>query len=97
MRRGELLRARWTDVSFETRTMHIPVTKNGSAIPISGKTLALLRSLCDGRDLHSERVLPVTESSAKMAWKRLVKRWASELEISRPAARGNQQVLREGT
>jgi integrase len=59
MRRGELLNARWTEVSFEKRTMHIPVTKNGHArtIPLSGAALALLRGL---RDLGSpsERLLP---------------------------------------
>ena len=31
MRRGELLNAPWTDVSFETRTIRIPITKNGHA------------------------------------------------------------------
>ena len=38
MRRGELLNMKWRDVSFETRTLHIPVTKNGHArtIPLSG-------------------------------------------------------------
>ena len=61
MRRGELLNARWTDVSFETRTMHVPVTKNGYArtIPLSGAAMARLRDL---RDLgsSSERLLPIT-------------------------------------
>jgi integrase len=73
MRRGELLKARWLDVNFEKRTMHIPVTKNGHArtIPLSGEALVLLRNL---RASPAERLLPVTENSAKMAWKRLVKR-----------------------
>ena len=31
MRRGEILNRRWCDVSVETRTLHIPVTKNGHA------------------------------------------------------------------
>jgi integrase len=75
MRRGELLNARWTDVSFEKRTMHVPVTKNGYArtIPLSGAAMARLRDL---RDLgsSSERLLPITENTAKMAWKRVVTR-----------------------
>jgi integrase len=76
MRRGELLNARWTDVSFETRTMRIPVTKNGHArtIPLSSGALATLRTLSDGRASGDERILPMTKDAAKMAWKRLVKR-----------------------
>jgi len=75
MRRGELLNARWADVAFETRTMRIPVTKNGYArtIPLSGTALALLRDL-RGLGSPSERLLPITENTAKMAWKRVVRR-----------------------
>jgi integrase len=75
MRRGELLNARWTDVSFETRTIRIPVTKNGYArtIPLSGTALAFLVDL-KGIRPPAERVLPITENTAKMAWKRLVRR-----------------------
>jgi integrase len=63
-------------VSFEKRTLHIPVTKNGHArtIPLSGAALALLRDLRDHCGPSSERLLPITENSAKMAWKRLAKR-----------------------
>ena len=76
MRRGEILNMRWHDVSVEKRTLHIPVTKNGHArtIPLSGVALALLRDLRDYCGPSSERVLPITENTAKMAWKRLVKR-----------------------
>jgi integrase len=76
MRRGELLKVRWCDVSVEKRTLHIPVTKNGHArtIPLSGAALALLRDLREQCGPSSERVLPITENTAKMAWKRLVKR-----------------------
>ena len=75
MRRGELLNARWTDVSVETRTIRIPVTKNGYArtIPLSGTAVLLLRDL-RGLRSPSERLLPITENTAKMAWKRVVKR-----------------------
>ena len=76
MRRGELLNMRWRDVSFEKRTLHIPVTKNGHArtIPLSGAALALLRDQRDHFGPSSERVLPITENAAKMSWKRLAKR-----------------------
>ena len=76
MRRGEILRADWSDVCFERHTMHIPVTKNGHSrtIPLSGATIALLRELHEREGSTSQRILPITESMAKMAWKRLVKR-----------------------
>ena len=76
MRRGEILNARWTDVLFETRTMRIPVTKNGygRTIPLSSGAVALLHELGDQVHLSSTRILPITETMAKMAWKRLVKR-----------------------
>src|SRR5262249_51961796 len=76
MRRGELLNARWADVSFETCTMYIPVTKNGHArtIPLSREAVALLRVLRDRRGTPSDRLLPITEDTAKMAWRRLVER-----------------------
>ena len=75
MRRGELLRVRWSDVSLERRTLHIPVTKNGHArtIPLSTAALDLLRKMQDQVSEHG-RILPITEDMAKMAWKRLVKR-----------------------
>jgi integrase len=76
MRRGEILRAPWSDVCFERRTLHIPLTKNGHArtIPLSGAALALLRELRDQGGPQGDRVLPITENTAKMAWKRLAKR-----------------------
>jgi integrase len=75
MRRGEILRAGWDDVSFERRTLHIPLSKNGHArtIPLSGSALAILCNLRE-QGASPERVLPITENTAKMAWKRIVKR-----------------------
>jgi integrase len=76
MRRGEMLNMRWRDVSFERRTLHIPVTKNDRArtIPLSSRALTLLRTLSDSRTLGTDRILPITENAAKMAWKRIAKR-----------------------
>jgi integrase len=75
MRRGELLAARWADVCFEKRTLHIPVSKNGHlrTIPLSSAALTLLSGLWRPH-FTAERILPITENMAKMAWKRLVKR-----------------------
>lgn len=76
MRRGEILRAGWSDVCFERHTLHIPITKNGHSrtIPLSGATMVLLRTLREQLGSTSHNVLPITENMAKMAWKRLVKR-----------------------
>jgi len=76
MRRGEILNARWSDLSFEKRTLHIAVTKNGYArtIPLSGAATAVLRSLREHTNSMADRIIPLTENTAKMAWKRLVKR-----------------------
>jgi integrase len=76
MRRGEILSAQWSDVSFEKRTLHIPITKNGHArtIPLSGAAISVLRSLREHTDSRADRIIPITENTAKMAWKRLVKR-----------------------
>jgi integrase len=76
MRRGEILNMRWRDISFETRTLHIPITKNGHArtIPLSSGALAILRTLGDGGSSGDEHILPITHNAAKMGWKRLVKR-----------------------
>ena len=76
MRRGEILRAGWSDVCFERNTLHIPITKNGYSrtIPLSGATMVLLRALREQLGSASQSILPITENTAKMAWKRLVKR-----------------------
>lgn len=74
MRRGEILSAKWEDVSWDERTLHIPHTKNGHArtIPLSSAALALLKQLHD-RKLN-DRIVPISASSAKEAWKRLCRR-----------------------
>ena len=80
MRRGEMLRMRWCDVSLEKRTLHIPLSKNGYArtIPLSKAAISILQSLGDSRTPSEDRALPISENSAKMAWKRLVKRGGLE-------------------
>ncbi len=73
MRRGEILRILWTDIDFEARTLHIPVTKNGHArtIPLSSHALAVLRGLSEDGVKSGERPFHMTEEAFKLAWQRL--------------------------
>jgi integrase len=72
MRRGELLRARWSDIDREKRTLHIPETKNGHprTIPISSEALRII----DGLTQRNERLFPLSPNAVRLAWGRLVKR-----------------------
>ena len=76
MRRGEVLNARWCDVAVDGRTLHIPHAKNGHArtIPLSGVAISILRELDGSRPRADHRVVAISEDSAKMAWRRIVKR-----------------------
>jgi integrase len=54
MRRGEILGLHWSEVDFQKRTAHIPLTKNGTprTVPLSSHALEILRGLprsLDGR------------------------------------------------
>lgn len=44
MCRSELLNARWTDLSVESRTLHIPVTKDGEprTIPLASAAIGII-------------------------------------------------------
>lgn len=75
MRRGELLNARWRDLSLTRKTLHIPITKNDypRTIPLTARAIALvgqLKELSQG----DERIIPLSLDSMKMAWKRVLKR-----------------------
>jgi integrase len=76
MRRGELLSARWENLSLDTRTLHIEHTKNGHprTIPLSSDAVAVIRSLEKLRDPVNPLVVPLTMYAVKMSWKRIVKR-----------------------
>lgn len=47
MRAGEIVNITWDDVDFERRTVHIPISKNGSArdVPLSKRALHILHQL----------------------------------------------------
>lgn len=82
MRRGEIMRLRWDEIDFATRTLHIPITKNGHprSIPLSSEAITVLHKIQDrekeereeGRD--AEYVFPFSDNAAKLAWQRLVNR-----------------------
>ena len=73
MRRGEILRLDWSEVDFKTRTLFIPITKNGHSrtIPLSPMALDVLNQLSPGQANH---VFPLSDNAAKLAWQRLVER-----------------------
>jgi len=75
MRRGEILRLRWSDIDSQKRTLHIPITKNGHArtIPLSAKALDVLAELRNMTG-NSPEVFPMSDNAAKLAWQRLVAR-----------------------
>jgi integrase len=78
MRRGELLSMRWSDIDYENRTLHIPVTKNGHprTIPITDAALDIIEGLTDTKT--DERIFPLTIESVKLAWRRLTDRTGLE-------------------
>ncbi|HID41909.1 MAG TPA: site-specific integrase [Pyrodictium sp.] len=47
MRTGEIVNMTWCDVDFEKRTVHIPISKNGSArdVPLSRRAMHILKQL----------------------------------------------------
>lgn len=73
MRRGEMLRIRWTDIDLAAKTLHIEVTKNGHArtIPLSSHALAVLDGLRSRKDKKEQRVFPMSNNAFKLAWQRL--------------------------
>lgn len=76
MRRGEILRLRWSDIDYDSRTLHIPITKNGHArtIPLTTNAVEILKILQVGDDADNYRPFPLSDNAAKLAWQRLLKR-----------------------
>jgi integrase len=72
MRRGELLSIQWRDVDLSNRTVRIRQTKNGHerTIPLTTKAVSVLRDLPS----RSDRLLPVSGNTARLAWERLKRR-----------------------
>ena len=74
MRRGELLNIKEENINIDTRTLHIPVTKNGHprTIPLSTKAVQILSSLKTHE--KEERIFPITGNAVRLAWGRLRRR-----------------------
>lgn len=72
MRRGEIVAMKWDDIDWHTRTLHIPVTKNGHArtIPLTPIAVETLNKLNRSKD----RVFPISGNAVRLAWVRLKKR-----------------------
>lgn len=76
MRRGEILRLKWTDFDHDSRTLHIPITKNGHArtIPLTAKAIEILKELRDKEVVDKQGPFPLSDNAAKLAWQRMLKR-----------------------
>lgn len=76
MRRGEILRLHWKDIDFESRTLHIPVTKNGHSrtIPMSSQAISILSNIQAKDEADKDRPFPMSDNAAKLAWQRLLTR-----------------------
>ena len=74
MRRGEILSIRWSDINFDSSTVHLGDTKNGEArtVPLSSSALAALPAM-DNR-VMGERVFPLSPNAVRLAWERLKRR-----------------------
>ena len=69
MRRGELLNAKWEDLSADKTILTIPMTKNGEArrIPLSAKARTVLENI--KRD--DRKMFPMSANALRLAWERL--------------------------
>ncbi|MBC8791562.1 MAG: site-specific integrase, partial [Tagaea sp. CACIAM 22H2] len=75
MRRGELLRAKWTDFSADNALLTIRQTKTDTprTIPLTRgarETIAALRAL----DIEGDYILPMTANALRLSWERLKRR-----------------------
>lgn len=74
MRRGEILGLHWSEVDFQKRTAHIPLTKNGTSrtVPLSTKAIEILRGLprsLDGRvfPINGPNLSAIFDKARKLA------------------------------
>lgn len=76
MRRGEILRLRWADIDYDSRTLFIPITKNGHSrtIPLTVNAVEILKELQHEDDTDKYRPFPLSDNAAKLAWQRLLRR-----------------------
>jgi len=72
MRRGEILNIEREHIDFDSRTLKIPVTKNGYSrtIPLTNKAIEILKSTPSQVD----KVFPVSGNALRLSWGRIIKR-----------------------
>lgn len=74
MRQGELLAARWENVNWSKRTLHLPMTKNGEMrdVPLSRAAFAILDEYLERKP--SGRIFgSYTSSGIKSTWRYFIK------------------------
>ncbi len=76
MRRGEILRLKWSDIDYDARVLFIPITKNGHSrtIPLTSNAIGILQGLEGEYHNINNKVFPLSGNAVKMAWQRLVER-----------------------
>ena len=69
MRRGELLKALWSDLDLQGRRLTLRDTKNGDdrTIPLTSRAAQILSDL----PRHDERIFPVSPVAVRHSWNRL--------------------------
>jgi len=69
MRRGEILKLKWSNINFDDRTAYLEDTKNGEDryVPLSCKAIELLSSTKQSNNL----VFPVSSNAVRLSWERL--------------------------
>jgi integrase len=85
MRRGEILKVRWCDVSLQHRWLLIPDTKSGKSrtIPLTPGAVQIIAghkagigisNEIEGCGDRSDLLFPTSANSVRLAWKRITKR-----------------------
>lgn len=69
MRRGEIVKMRWSNLNRQQRTLFIPDTKNGQSrtIPLSSAAISFL----DQQDHVNDHIFPITGNAVRLAWEKL--------------------------
>jgi len=73
MRRGEILNINYHDIDYKTKTLHIPITKNGHSrtIPLTARAIEILRTV---KMLEYNKPFPITANALRLSWERLTVR-----------------------
>jgi integrase len=74
MRRSEILKFCWRDLSRENSSIHLKDTKNSSErhVPLSPQAFSLVNSMSVGKD--DEPVFPISANALRLSWERLKRR-----------------------